>query len=170
MNLFKNTFLLTVLILAFGISSIALGQGQQPPNPAQQGPKPIDPSSITDEEIQKVAEITSSADAIQKESEQKVKSMVDSSDIEYERFEEIIQASSNPQAAQDLNLTQSEQETLGKLRPKLMKVNREAQQEFVALIEEKGLTPKRFQQIMQASQQHEKVAKRIEEARSDEES
>ena len=167
MTIFKNTFFLSVLVLVFGFSSIALGQGQQPPNPAQRGPEPIEPSSITDDEIEKIVTITSSMDSIQKESEKKVKKIVDDSDMEFARFEEIAQASRNPQAAQNLNMTEEEQQIISEIQPKLMKVNREAQQNFMTLIEEKGLTTKRFQQIMQASQQHQEVAKRIEETRKD---
>ena len=45
-----------------------------------------------------------------------------------------------------------EEKKIKNIQPKLMKINQQAQQEFVQLIQQEGFTPRRFQQIMRAVQ------------------
>ena len=160
------TFILTLGIL-FGIAASLTAQVQRPQQQqAPQMPEPIEPSSITDKEIDKIVDITDEADTIQRESQKKVKALVDSSAISYERYVQIIQASQNPQQMKNLNLTEDERNELGKLQPKLMQINQQSQQQFIAIIEDNGMEIKRFQQIMMAAQKHQEVSERIEEERN----
>jgi len=159
---------LLIALVAFTLTVVTLSQaqGQQPPQRPTQ-PEPINPSEVTEQEIIKVVKITDSVNDIQVNSEKKVRALIDSSAISYERFEEIVLASQNPQAAQSLQLTQEEQKVLGEIQPELAKINQKAQQDFLAIIDKHNMEPQRFQQIMQAAQQHQSLADRIEAKRDE---
>lgn len=131
----------------------AAAQGQQQMQTAQ-------PDSITDQELQKFAEISNEAKKIQMEARQKVDSMLSEENMKMERFQQIMMSRQNPQT-DSLNITQEEQQTIQRLQPKLMKMQQESQQKFVAAIQEHGLNPQRFQQIMQAVRTNPAVMQRF---------
>ncbi|HEX6983450.1 MAG TPA: DUF4168 domain-containing protein [Balneolaceae bacterium] len=151
MKFFKYTI---PLVLGFLVTTGSLAaQGQQG--------QTAQPDSVTNQELQKFAEISNEAQKIQQEARQTVDSLLAEENMEMQRFQEIMMSKRNPQAPDTLNITPEEQQTIQELEPKLIEMQQESQQKFVAVIQEKGLTPNRFQQIMQAIRTDPQVMKRF---------
>src|SRR5690606_19106323 len=92
--------------------------------------------------------------------------IVESEGMQFERFQEIVMAQQNPQLAARVEITDEEQAVLEKVQGNLMLVNDEAQQKYIATIENEGLTIEKFQQIAMAIQSDTEVARRFEEIRA----
>jgi hypothetical protein len=151
MKLFKYTI---PLVIGFLVTAGSLAaQGQQ-----QQG---VQPDSITTQELQKFAEISNEAQKIQQEARQKIDSMLSAKNMEVQRFRQIMMNKRNPQMSDSLNITPEEQQTIQELEPKLIEMQEESQRKFVAVIQEKGLSSNRFQQIMQAIRTDPQVMQRF---------
>lgn len=164
----KNLFKYTFIILLGALMSTATAIAQQQQMPPQ--PEPLSPEEVSDEDLQKLSNITKVGQGIQEEADKKMKGVVEEGGMEYERFQEIMMAQQNPQLAGQIEVTEEEQSTLQELQPDLMQINQEAQQQYIATIEEEGMELQRFQQIAQAIQAHPEVAERFEEINSEEDS
>lgn len=157
-------FLKSTAPLVLGLLLVAgsvFAQGQQMQQPAQ-------PDSITDEELEKFSDISTEAQKIQQQTQQKVDSMLADKEMDMQRFQEIMmsqQNQQNPQAqgSDSVEITEQEQETIDEIQPKLMQIQQQSQQEFVSIIQDNGLNPQRFQQIMQAVRSNPEVMKRFQE-------
>lgn len=155
-NLLRFT---SLLILGMAVSTtLVFAQQQQMP----QQPEPLSPEEVTDEQLTLVSKVTQSAQQIQQDADEKMKGVVDEVGMEYSRFQQIMMAQQNPQMAGQIDVTDEEQATLQQIQPDLMQVQQEAQQKYIAKIEEQGLTVQEFQQIAQAIQAHPEVAERFE--------
>lgn len=142
-----------MLFLAVSAAQAQGGQMMQPPQPAS-------PDSVSDTELQKFANVTDSAQSIQKDVQSKVQTLVEDEGMEFARFQKIMMSRQNPQAG-SLDTSQEEMQTIKQIQPKLMQINKQAQQQFVQLIRDEGLTPQRFQQIMRGVQAHEELQNRL---------
>lgn len=142
-----------MLFLAVSAAQAQGGQMMQPPQPAS-------PDSVSDTELQKFANVTDSAQSIQKDVQSKVQTLVEDEGMEFARFQKIMMSRQNPQA-DSLDTSQEEMQTIKQIQPKLMQINKQAQQQFVQLIRDEGLTPQRFQQIMRGVQTHAELQKRL---------
>lgn len=155
MKFFKNTLPLLLGMLLIAGSTVAQVQQQQ----QQQ----IDPDSITDEELKKFAQVSQESQKVQEEMRNQVDSLLDENEIEMERFRQIMMSQRNPQSADSANITEEEKASMKKIQPQLMKMQQEAQQEMVSIIQDNGLEPQRFQQLMQAVRTNPEVMKRFQE-------
>ncbi|MEX0844984.1 MAG: DUF4168 domain-containing protein [Balneolaceae bacterium] len=158
MNKFSR---ITFAILVGAIFSTAAVFAQQQQMPQQ--PEPLSPEEVTDEQLTLVSNITQSAQGIQEEADEKMKDVVEEVGMEYSRFQQIMMAQQNPQMAGQLDISDEEQQTLQQIQPDLMQVQQQAQQQYMAKIQEEGLSVQEFQQIAQAIQAHPEVAERFEE-------
>ncbi|MDX1638378.1 MAG: DUF4168 domain-containing protein [Balneolaceae bacterium] len=156
---------LSIVITLFILSSAVYAQGGQ--RQMMQPPEPANPDSVSETELKKFARVTDSAQSIQKEVQSQVQTIVEDEGMEFSRFQEIMMNKQNPQAAGSLNTSQSEEKTIKQIQPQLMKINRQAQQQFVQLIRDEGLTPQRFQQIMRGVQTNKELQQRLQSVQSD---
>ena len=162
-KLMRYTFLVLLGVI-FGTTAIYAQQQQMPPQP-----DPLSPEEVTDEHLEKISNVTQAGQGIQEEADNKMREVIEDVGMEFQRFQQIMMAQQNPQLANQLQLSSEEQETLQEIQPELMKINQEAQQQYMAKIEEEGLSIQEFQQIAQAIQAHPEVAERFEEINSPEE-
>ncbi|MDR9416629.1 MAG: DUF4168 domain-containing protein [Gracilimonas sp.] len=153
-----------VLLLGAILSSTALHaqQQQMPPQP-----EPLSPDEISDEDLQMVVNVSQAAEGIQKEADTKMKEVIEEEGMEYTRFQQIMMAMQNPQMAQQVDISNEEQQTIQAVQPQLQEINNQARTQYVQAIEEEGLTPQRFQQLAVSIQAHDEVAQRFEEIRTD---
>lgn len=159
MKFFKKVMPLFVGLLVMAGS--AFGQVRQ------QAPQPAQADSITDQELQKFAQVSAESQKIRQEMGQKVDSMLAETDIDRQRFQKIMMSKRNPQMADSLNVTPKEQKTMKEIQPKLMKMSQNAQQRMVGIIQDNGLNPQRFQQLMQAVRTNPEVMKRFQKITQD---
>lgn len=159
MKFFKKVMPLFVGLLVMAGS--AFGQVRQ------QAPQPAQADSITDQELQKFAQVSAESQKIRQEMTQKVDSMLAETDMDMQRFQKILMSKRNPQMSDSLKVTPKEEKTMKKIQPKLMKMSQNAQQKMVALIQDNGLNPQRFQQLMQAVRTDPAVMKRFQKITQD---
>lgn len=157
MKIFKRTLPFVLGIALLSPSLFAQGQQMQP----QQA------DSVTDAELEKFVNTTGSLQSIQQETQQEVQSLVEEEGMEFERFQKIMMSKQNPQMAQNVEVSKEEEKTIENVQPKLQKISQQAQQQFVAAIQEEGLTPQRFQQIMQAVRSDPQVSQRFQKMAGD---
>lgn len=160
-KLFRQS--LIYIIGTFFIASPLLAQQQS--MPAQ--PEPLSPEEVTNSDLQLIANISESSQNIQQEADSEMREIVEEEGMEYARFQQIMMAQQNPQMAGSMELTESEETTLQKIQPQLMRVGQNAQQQYMSLIKEEGLSITKFQQIAQAIQTHPEVAKRFEKIKNE---
>lgn len=155
MNFFKKTvpFVLGILLVAV---STTFAQGQQ-----MQQMQNSQADSVTDKELKTFVETTQELQGIQQDIQSQVQDMVKEEDIEFQRFQQIMMSKQNPQMAKNVEVTDAEEEAIQKLQPKLQEISQEAQKQQLAVIQEKGLSPQRFQQIAQAVQSNPQMMQRF---------
>ncbi len=140
--------LVSILIFSFAIT--ANGQTMEP--------QKVD--SVTNEELKKVATIRLQARSIQRNANQKLREVVNETEISFQRYRTIMIARQNPNT-DTLNVTQEEKEILEKIKPQLAEINQQSKQKFKELIEEQGLTKQRLQQIMLVLRTDKEAAQRF---------
>lgn len=136
--------------------SAAFAQGQQ-----------NEPITVTDTELEKMIGLIDDAQAIQEESQQKMQKMVQEEGLEIQRFQMIMLSKQNPQVADSVEVTEEEEEAIENLQPKLTQMNQMVQQEFIAAVEDNGLTQQRYKQIGQALQTNPELAQRFQKMRTE---
>ncbi|HLR25834.1 MAG TPA: DUF4168 domain-containing protein [Fodinibius sp.] len=151
MKFFKN---MMPVLLGFLLIAGSVAQGQQKQQPTES-------DSVTDSELKKFADVSVESQKVQREMTEQVDSMLSEEDMDMQRFRQIMLSKRNPQMADSIEVSDKEEETMKKIQPKLMKLNQEAQQEMVSIIQDNGLEPQRFQQIMQAVRTQPKVMERF---------
>lgn len=152
-----RTTLLVILGLALSTTAILAQQQQMPPQP-----EPLSPEEVTDSQLDMLVGVSQAAEGIQMEADQKMRAALENGGMDFSRFQEIMMAQQDPTKAEDIELSEEEQQTLQTIQPELMQINQEARQNYMAAIEEQGFSIQEFQQIAQAVQSHPEVAKRYE--------
>lgn len=147
MKFFKQSaaFLLGFLLMAGSV----FGQG----NPMQQKMQQTQADSITNEELQKFAAVTSD---VNEKIDAEIVSLLADKEMDPQRFQEIMMKQRNPRS-DSADVTEEEQKTIDEVQPKLMKVQ---QKEIMNAMEKNGLQPQRFQAIVKALQSNPEVVKR----------
>lgn len=136
------------------IAGSVFAQGQQMQQTAQ-------PDSITDEELEKFAMVTSELQKIQQESQKEVQAMLSDKDMDMQRFQQIMMSRQNPNMSDSLEVTAQEEKTMKEIQPKLQKMQQESRKKMMSIMQENGLQPQRFQAISRALQQNPEVMKRF---------
>lgn len=128
--------------------------------------KTATPDSVSDKELEQFANVADSARSIQQEVESKVQTLVEDEGMKFTRFQQIMMSKQDPDAPGQVKATKKEEETIQKIQPQLMQINQQAQQQFVQVIQDEGLSTQRFQEIMRAIQTDPRLQQRLEEVRN----
>lgn len=150
--LLKLIFILPVMGLCLLFSLNAMAQQTTPP---QQQPV----EDFKEEELKQFAHAAGKVMVIQQETEQKMMKVLEEENIEVDKFNEILMA----QQSQDPELAASEEEmeSFNKASEKMMEIQNEVQGEMVKAIQEEGLEPEKYEQIMLAYQSSPEVKAKI---------
>ncbi len=119
---------------------------------------------VSDTELSQFVTTISEIEPIQIELQSDVEELVEEEDISFERFQQLMMAMQNPQMAQQVEISDEEQETIEKIQPKLSELQMKAEEEIVEKIEDNGLTIERYQAIMMGAQQDQELMTRLQEA------
>lgn len=138
------------------IAGSAFAQGQQ-----MQQQQSAQPDSITDEELEKFAMVTSELQKIQQESQKEVQAMLSDKEMNMQRFQQIMMSRQNPNMGDSLEVTDQEEKTMKEIEPKLQKMQQESRKKMMGIMQENGLQPQRFQAISRALQTNPEVMKRF---------
>jgi hypothetical protein len=155
MKFFKHTLPLVLGLLLMAGSAVAQGQQMQS----------AQPDTITDEELEKVAAISSEAREVQMESRQKLQQEVEASladkEMDMQRFQQIMMSRQNPQTADSVNVTKQEEATIKEIQPRLMKIQQKSQKQMMGIMQENDMNMQRFRQVMQAIQSDKELQQRF---------
>lgn len=148
---------ITTILLAAGIAigaTTAIGQEQMLPVTTQeQAP------SVTDQELEKFATIYQEVQSKNQELQKEAVEVIQSEGMEIERFNEISQAQNDPNSA--IETSQEEQAQLTKINTQMQEIQTEFQTTITELIQEEGLTVKRYQEVYAALQQDTELQKKL---------
>jgi len=117
---------------------------------------------VSDEEIENFVNALIDLEPIQMKTQEKLQEAVESEDMSFQRFQELMMAMQNPQMADQVDMSEDEMTKIQALQPKLMEIQGEAQQEMIAAIENHNLTAQRFNSINMGAQQDPELRMRLE--------
>lgn len=157
MNISKILVVTVLTSLLMAGSLFAQVQQQAPQNM----PAPATSDEVSDTEIDKVVAAIGEMEPIQVEIEEKIQVAVEEEGLTFERFQQIMMGMQNPQMANQMDITEEEEQTIQTLQPSLMQIQGEAQQKISEKIEESGLTMERYQQIVMGAQQDSALMERV---------
>lgn len=140
----------------------AFAQGQQ-----MQQMQNAQADSVSDKELKKFVDAAQELQTIQQNIQSEVQQMVQEEDMTFQRFQQIIMSKQNPQMAKKVQVTDEEEAVIKEMQPKLQKIQQEANQKQMTVIQDNGLTPQRFQQIAQAVQSDPQMMQRFQQMSAD---
>lgn len=140
-------------------------QGQQKPQLNKQ--ESIDPSSISDEDLEQFAKAMDAARKVQSEAQADMKKIVEDEGMTFKRFRQLMMSKKSKKLQQKMNITDEEKSKMKSLQPKMQKAQQEAQQEIMKTIKESGISMERFKEISRALRQNKELMKRFKEIQSD---
>lgn len=150
----KNIF--SLFILGFFLSMAV--NAQQASTPMQQ--KQTVKSNFEDAELEKFASAAGKVVVIQQETEKKMIQAIEEEELDLNKFNEIMTAQQNQQT-ENLEATPEELQKFDKAAAQLMKIQTEVQSEMVEVIQEEGLEPQQYEQILLAYQSNQEVKAKI---------
>ncbi len=134
-------------------SAATFAQSQQLPQQQQQQ------IEVTDAELTKFVEALKGVQMVTQQAQQKMMLMVQEEGVEIQRFNEIHQASLNPEV--ELETTPEEKAAHGKIIAKLEGMQAEVQQQLEKFIVEQGISLERYEQIARKLQSDTQLQQRI---------
>lgn len=146
------------LIMVMVCTGMVVAQQQQLP----QQPEVLSPEDISDEELLTFVHASDAIQPIQQEAQQDMQEAVEDEGIEWQRFQQIMMAMQNPQMADQMDLTQEEEQSIQAVQPKLEEIEIEAYDEIRSEIAEQGIDVERYQAIFMSLQQHPELMERLE--------
>lgn len=160
MNFIKRS--VSLILILFVAASAVYAQGGQ-----RQQVQPATPDSVSDKELKQFAQVTDAAKTIRQDVQQEVQTLVEDEGMEFARFQKIMMSRQNPKAKGKVETTAEEENKIKNIQPQLMKINQQARQEFVQLIQQEGFTTRRFEQIMRAVQMSAELQQRLKQIQSE---
>lgn len=158
MKISKILFL--TLSIAVFFAGTALAQGQMAPG-QQQMPDVPTSDEVSDEELDRFVSAILAVEPIQIELQGEMEKVIVDEDLELERFQELMMAMQNPQMAEQVGMTEEEQEKIQNIQPKLVELQMEAETEIIAKIEEQGFDVERYNILSMGAQQDQELMARL---------
>ena len=138
-----------VLLLAGNVSAQTQTQELPPDQTTQEAPQ----TEVSPEELQQFASAMQQLQSLQQSYEEQMAQAVQTEGLSKERFIEIRQLQSNPEAEATSEVSPEELQSFESATSKLTEIQQQAMTEMKAAIESQGLQVQRFNQIMAAVQQ-----------------
>ena len=150
-----------LVLLAGSVPAKAQESPAQEPTseqPAQEAPQA---EEISQEDLQKFAQAMEQLQTIRQEFEAEMVQAVESEGLTKERFIEISQTQSNPEAQPTSEVTEAEQQSFEKAIMQLRDLQQAAQTQMKEAVQAEGLDVPRFNQILAAIQQNPELQQQI---------
>ncbi len=155
MKVLKSLSVILIGIL-FG-ASVAFGQGMG----QQQMPDLPTSADVSDEELTQFVKTIADIEPIQMEAQAEIEEAVEEEELDFERFQQLMMAMQNPQMADQVEMSDEEQQKIQSIQPKLQEIQMSAEEEIIAMIEDNGLNVERYQAIMMGAQQDQELMTRL---------
>jgi uncharacterized membrane protein YhiD involved in acid resistance len=131
----------------------------QTPQQLPQQDQQMEKVEVSEAELQKFANAFQAITAIGQQAQQEMAGVVEKKGMDIERFNEVHQASLDPQA--EVTVTSEEQEQHQEIISELETMQMEFQGEMAKVITEVGLTPERYEQIAMGLQYDQELQNRL---------
>lgn len=131
----------------------------QTPQQLPQQDQQMEKVEVSEAELQKFANAFQAITAIGQQAQQEMAGVVEKKGMDIERFNEVHQASLDPQA--EVTVTSEEQEQHKEIISELESMQVEFQGEMAKVITEVGLTPERYEQIAMGLQYDQELQNRL---------
>lgn len=161
-----NTHIMKVLkslsVILIGIlfgASVAFGQGMG--QGQQQMPDLPTSDDVSDEELTQFVQTIADIEPIQMEAQADIEEAVAEEELDFERFQQLMMAMQNPQMADQVEMSDEEEQKIENIQPKLTEIQMGAEEEIIAKIEDNGLDVERYQAIMMGAQQDQELMTRL---------
>lgn len=161
-----NTHIMKVLkslsVILIGIlfgASVAFGQGMG--QGQQQMPDLPTSDDVSDEELTQFVQTIADIEPIQMEAQADIEEAVAEEELDFERFQQLMMAMQNPQMADQVEMSEEEEQKIENIQPKLTEIQMGAEEEIIAMIEDNGLDVERYQAIMMGAQQDQELMTRL---------
>ncbi len=163
------TFFKTISLGLLGVLMTLAAQAQTPgqqPVPQQQPQATPAASDFSPEELRQFAQAAGRVMEIQAQSEQKMVAAIEQEDLEVDQFNQILTMQQQRATQEDVETpaeepTAEEMAAFNKAAQQIMQIRQETDTEMVTAIEDEGLAPEKFQEIMMAYQQNPEVKQQI---------
>lgn len=146
-------------LLAFFLCFI-LGFGAM----AQQNPVPLQQQEVKtdfdDADLEKFANAAGKVVVIQQETEQKMIQAIENENLDINKFNEIMTAQQNQQT-EELDASPEDLQKFDKAAAQLIKIQTDVQGEMIEAIQEEGLEPQKYEQILLAYQSDQNIKAKI---------
>ncbi|MDQ3392905.1 MAG: DUF4168 domain-containing protein [Bacteroidota bacterium] len=117
-------------------------------------------TSFNDEELQLFANAAGKVIIIQQETEEKMLKAIEGENIELEKFNAILK-SQQSQEEEAMEASEDEMQSFNNAAEKIIQIQTEVQSEMIQAIQDEGLEPQKYEQIMLAYQSDPEVKARI---------
>jgi hypothetical protein len=161
MKILKTASLLLIGATFAITSAFAQGMGQQ------QMPDLPTSDDVSEAELDNFISTISDIEPIQVQLQSDIQQVVQENDISIERFQQLMMAMQNPQAAQQVEITDEERQQIQSIQPELSDLQMKAQEQMVERIESNGMNIQRYQAIMMGAQQDQELMTRLQTALQD---
>jgi uncharacterized membrane protein YhiD involved in acid resistance len=131
----------------------------QTPQQLPQQDQQMEKVEVSEAELQKFANAFQAITAIGQQAQQEMAGVVEKKGMDIQRFNEVHQATLDPQA--EVTVTSEEQEQHQEIISELETMQVEFQGEMTKVITEVGLTPERYEQIAMGLQYDEELQNRL---------
>ena len=143
-------------------------QGQQ----GKKGPmlnqkKSVDPSSITDEELRKFAQIRQEAQKVRTDARSDMKEIIEDEGMSLKRYQKIRMSQQSKKMQGSVDVSDAEQAKMDSIRPQMKEAQKSAQKDMMNAMQSTGLSMQRVQQISRALQQSKELQKRFKKIESE---
>lgn len=144
----------TFVVMVGFVSSTALGQQAQqqtPPQPQMQQPQKTD-IQVSDKELQKFSSAIDKAQAIQQNAQGKMLQAIKAEGLTIDEYKQIVQSTQQTQQGQQsqADFSQKKLEKARSASQEVGKIQSQTQQQVMQAIQNQGMEPDRFQQILMA--------------------
>ncbi|MEX2483095.1 MAG: DUF4168 domain-containing protein [Brumimicrobium sp.] len=157
--LIKRTLFFASLAF-FGISTAVFGQqnGQGTQQPQQAQPESAD---VSDKDLEQFVVVYKQVQTENKNIQQKMVGTIEEEGMDINRYNELNQASANPNA--EVDASKEEMEKYEKVTKKVETIQTDFQQKVKKMIEDEGMTLQRYQEVYTALQSDEDLKEKFNE-------
>jgi len=146
-------------VLSFICLFLVAGVTAQTPGRRPNRPQPLNPDSISKQELQNFAETSAAAQKIQQSSVSKVKATVQKDGMNFNHFRQLVMAQRNPNKKQP-KISKADQKKMAKIQKDLMQIQNDTNQEIIKKIKSNGMTVERYQRIIATLQSNKELRQR----------
>lgn len=107
-------------------------------------------TNFDDQELQQFASAAGKVMVLQQETEQKMIQAIEEENLELEKFNQILQSQQNQEI--EANASEEEMQSFNSAAEKIIKIQTEVQTDMMRVIQEEGLEPQKYEQILMAYQ------------------